>query len=549
MIIDRLLQKFPDMQELRVRDIKVDQIAKKVYCVVSYPNMDKVDKPIQSAIREVIADTIPKGYRYEISLVNDNVNQTSLRSAVLDVLKKRYPLFANLKTDNVVVSNADEGGFSVLFSVSPTVKKNMEADGFLEEFQQFFAEYTSARVEFAVAVDPNFQTPANLKQQQERLVQLAVNREMLKPQRYFDVTDVQKYIGKEILTKPMYVCDVRKPMDVCVVCGRISGKTLRDVKSNVNLKICKFSVTDDSGGTLPCVMFVRLQTQDFDVLRHESDKPDSEVLTLSKKRALANEKKLKNLTFLSDGLEVVVRGKVVYSNFSESLELQVYDISKCRICPIATQPKFERGVPAHYFLVQPTPVTRFRQMDFTDTQTTVPSAISDKTYAVLYANATGFVVTKDKVFSVCAIKICGGHATEKFATNVAPELALTDQQLAAAKVSVRDLALCPTLTEILPDLYKFLHGTTLIGADLPPLMALLNYYAAPLGFHFDNETANQNEILSRLFDHSDFTTKPNCAKLEDVTRACKVSYKMTNSSAEVASAVAECIDVLADHAK
>lgn len=548
MIIDRLLQKFPDMQNLRVREIKVDQVAKKVTCVLSYPDMDKMDKPTQSAIRMAVGDAIPKGYRYETTLVNDNFNQTSLRAAVLDVLKKHYPLFANLKTDNVLVEKIDDG-FSVMFNVSPTVKKNMEVDGFLEEIEEFFVHYTSSHVQFAVSVDPNFQTPTNLKQQQERLVQLAINKEMLKPQRFFDVTNVEKYIGKEVLTKPMYISDVRKPMDTCVLCGRVSGKSLRDVKSNATLKICKFSLTDDSGATIPCVMFVRLQTQDFDVLRHESDKPDSEVLTLSKKRALANEKKLKRLTFLSDGLEVVVRGKVVYSNFSESLEMQAYDISKCRICPISMQPKFERGVPAQYILVQPTPVRRYRQMDFTQTQKSVPSVLADKTYAVLYANTTGFSVTKDKVYSVCAVKVVGGHCTETFFSNVAPEVELDDKQLAAAKVSVRDLALCPTLTEIIPDLYKFLHGATLIGTDLPPLVALLNYYGAPLGFHFDNEIANQNEILSQLFDHSNFPVKPNCAKLEDVTRVCKVQYKTTNSSAEVASAVSECIDVLADHAK
>ncbi|MCM1290022.1 MAG: hypothetical protein NC132_04915 [Corallococcus sp.] len=548
MIIDRLLQKFPDMQALRVRDIKVDKIAKKVTCTVSYPDFDRVDKPTQNAIREAVAATIPTGYRYEIMLVNDKFNPVSLRASVLDVLKKRYPLFANLKPDNVSVEVSDEG-FSVLFRVSPTVKRNMEADGFLDELTRFFADYTSFAVQFAVCVDPDFQPASNLKEQQERLVQLAINKEMLKPRRYFDVADLEKYIGKEVLTKPMYICDVRKPMDTCVVCGRISGKTIRDVKSNPNLKICKFSLTDDSGATMPCVTFIRLQTQDFEILRRESDKPDSEVHTLSKKRAVANENKLKKYMFLANGLEVVARGKAVYSNFSESLELQVYDISKCRIMPISTQPTFERGVPDQYVLIQPVPVRRYRQMDFTQTQKSVDSVLSGKTYAVLYANTTGFSVTKDKVYSLCAVKITGGHASEKFFTNVEPELPLTQQQLAAAKVDVRDLALCPTLTEIIPDLYKFLHGATLIGADLPPLLALFNYYGAPLGFNFNNEIANQNEILSQLFDHSDFAQKPNCAKLEDVARVCKVSYKTSNASVEIASAVAECIDVLSERAK
>lgn len=103
MIIDELRQRFPDMPNLRVRDIRIDKFVKKVFCVVSYPEMPLLDKPLKDAIRAVVVACVPPGYRHDVQLVNDKFNASSFRALVLDIIKNKYPLFCNVKSDKIAV--------------------------------------------------------------------------------------------------------------------------------------------------------------------------------------------------------------------------------------------------------------------------------------------------------------------------------------------------------------------------------------------------------------------------------------------------------------
>ena len=547
MLVEKLWQKFPDMQDLRVRDIRVDKTQKKVFCVLSYPDMVNVKPPERAAIRGAVAESVPKGYRYDVQLVSDVFNERSLTATLADLIKRRYPLFAHV-CGKIAVSKVAERHFAVTFSVNETTKKNMEVADFLSQLQQFFESYTCYEVEFAVAVDKTLQMQKTDLAEQERLVHLAVNKELLKPQRFFNVTDVQKHIGKEINTKPMYISDVRKPMDSCVLCGKISEKTLRAAKNNTVMQICKFNLTDGSLATMPCIMFVRFNIEDFETIKQTTNKPDSEVATISKKQRLANEKKMKMLMFLTNGLEILVRGKVVYSDFSQRLEMHVYDICTCRIQPVAMQPVLERETPQFYTLVFPQPVEEYRQLSFTNWQEK-PSLLTGKNCVVMYANVTGYNVTKDKIYSLCCFRLVDGHIREKFATLVMPETDLSDQQLKDANVTVKQLMLSPTLTEVVPDLFKFTHGATLVGMDLPALVQLLNYYGAPIGYNFKNDIVSQTEMLASLFENSTYDVRPSYLQLKDVAKALKLNCNVSSDCREKASAMAKIMSLLAQHAK
>ncbi len=535
MIIDALNEKFPQMPDLRVRDIKVDKDSRKIYCAVSYPDAPNLSSEVVSQIKTVVVSTFPKGYRYDVRVVNDRFNEKSFASLLLDVVKKRYPLFANLKSDCLTVKLTGRC-IVATFGVSETTLLNMKSANFLSEMSKFFASYTCYDVQILANVVQSAHE-ADIAAQ-ERLVQLAINKELLKPQRYFNVFDVQKCIGKEIPTKPMYVSDVRSAMENCVLCGRISEKQIRDVKNNPSLKLCKFNLTDDSGATIPCVTFVRLQIDDFETLKQTvADKTDAEIMTMSRTRRLSNEKKLKLFEFLYNGQEVLLRGKVAYSDFSQRLELHWYDLNKCRIQPLSSQPVFKSQTPQHYVLVSPTKLTEYRQMSFAQLEEK-PSMLSGKDCVVLYANTTGYSVTKDKIYNLCGVKLTNGHLSEKFSTFVSPEISLTDQQLSTAGATVRSLSGSPTLTEIIGDLYKFVGNATLVGNEIPKLLELLNYYAAPLGYSFENQTMASADLLSALFDASDCDTKPNCFVLADVAKALKMDCKLSESAEDLAVAVA-----------
>lgn len=547
MLVDALKQKFPQMPNLRVRDIRVDKVLKRVYCVISYPDVSSLDGNVRGEMRAVVQTSMPKGYRSEVQFANDKFNDRSFAALVIDYIKKRFPLFADTRQYKISAKVQDFNA-TATFNVNKFTKRNMEIAEFTSQLSAFFASYSCYNVQFLLVEDNNITVDNVDIENQERLVHLAINKEMLKPQRYFNVTDVVKHIGKEIVAKPMYISDIRAPMDSCVICGKISEKELRAVKNNAILKLCKFNLTDGSGATMPCLMFVRFKIDDVETIKQTTGKPDSEARTISEKQRLSNDKRMKKLAFLSDGLEVVVRGKVVYSQFSQRLELQMYDICKCRIEPINLQPKFKRGVPDSYVLVRPEPVEEYRQLTLMQLEER-PSILEGKNCVALFANVTGYTITKDKIFALCGVRLLNGHLKEKLFTCVLPEMDLSEQQLKETNLSVKQLSLSPTLTEIIGDLFKFVAESILVGDNLFELLELLNYYAAPLGFNFSNKTISTADAFQRLFENSTVDSRPVYSQLEEVAKALKLDCKITANCEDKAMAVAKCMSFLASNAK
>lgn len=546
MIIDQIHQHFPNLCDLRAREIRVDKQLRKVFCTLSFPNVTTLNVSVRGQISEFIKTLIPQGYLCAITYVNDHFNDLSFRRLMNDVFKSKFPLFASLAKSNMSLT-VKEKSVDVEFRVSTVMSQNIETADICGQLDVFFKDYTSYQVSITSLVDESVGVNVDLSEQ-EKLVHLAINRELLKPSRYFSVSNVEKHIGKVIMTAPMYISDIRKASDSCVICGTVSNKTLKASKNNPNMYVCKFTLTDASGGSINCVIFVKFEIADFLTIKEKMGKTDSEALTLSRTRTLANDKKMKKMMDIYDSMSVIVRGRVAFNDYSEQLEMCVYDLCKCNISPISKKSELNRRVSDDYILIKPKIFQEFKQDTFVD-KFAGKSVLADKSYVVLHVNSTGFNVTKDKIFAVCGVKIVDGHITEQLFSYVNPEIDVNIELLAKARTSVEKIVFYPTITEIISDLYKFADGSELIGTDLAQIVGLLNYYAAPIGYQFANSQVNQTELLSTLFDNSFFAKKPNCSKLDDVAKVCKISYNGSVFCLDTAVTVARCLNTLSSSVK
>lgn len=546
MIISKIHQQFSELNDLRAREIRVDKQLRKVFCTFSYPNVGELNIETRKAITEYTRSLVPTTYSCSVSFVNDQFTELSLKKLLNDILKNKYPLFAPLIKNNMYVSISGRE-INVEFKVNSVMNQNIETADLCGQLEKFFKEYTCYEIKLTSLIDDSASIKVDLAEQ-EKLVHLAVNRELLKPSRYFTVSNVEKHIGKVILSSPMYISDIRKATDSCVICGTVSNKSLKASKSNPNMHICKFTLTDASGGSITCVVFVKFEIADYLTIKEKMGKTDSEALTLSRTRTLANDKKMKKVMDIYDSMSVIVRGKVSFNSYSEQLEMCVYDICKCIISPISKLAEFTRSVADEYVLIKPSIYKEYLQTTFVD-KIIGKSILSDKTYVVLHINATGYNIAKDKIFAICGVKITDGHISEQFFTYVNPEADISNEVLSKAKTSVEKIVFFPTITEIISDLYKFLNGCEIVGINLPQTLDLLNYYAAPIGYQFANLQVNQTELLSNLFDNSIFVKKPNCTKLEDVAKTCKVNYDGSKLCFDTAVTVARSMSVLASRVK
>ena len=550
MIIDRLHQDFTNLSDLRMREIRVDRQQRKVFCTLSHPQAQSFDVNLRNQIIDTVKSELPQGYNCSVKFANDEFTDVSFKRVLTDLIKNRYPIFSNIPKTKIDVGVVDRN-ITVVFNVSEVVKKNIELSEFCEKLTEYFNEYTCYEIVFLARIDTHATSSTNIEEQ-EKLVQFAINRELLKPSRYFNVSNVDAVFGKQIVSSPMYIADVRRPMDNCVVCGTISNKITRAAKSNPMLHVCSFTLTDGTGNGLPCILFLRLQITDIPTIMNETGRGEAEARTLSEKRMLANDKKLKQVaTFLSNGDSVVARGKVAFNRDGSSLEMCVYDLCKCKIETVSSQREYYAKPAEQYLIVKPEDFTEYRQINFVD-EATEKSLITDRDIVVLHVNATGLSkVIEDKLYAISAVKVSRGHVAERLFTYINPETndGIDTKTLDACGISQNKLIFYPTLTEIISDLYKFTYGCTLVGNNLGQILEILNYYASPLGYKFTNKTVVQSEILADLIDNSILDVSVNTSKIDDVAKKCRVECPSTVFCVDTALTVARCMSYLSSNAK
>ncbi len=545
MLIDQLHEVFPSFTELRMREIRVDKQQRKVFCTLSYPPSVVFDNAAKSRITEFVRGQMPTGYICNVKFAEDVFTVNSFLRNVSELIRERYPVYANIGRSKIDVKLTGKN-IDVTLKVNDVTKSNMEQTDFCSTLTDHYAEYTSYNVSFTLKNDDADSSDAVLEQ--ETLVRLAINKELLKPSRYFHVTGQHVIFGKELTVDPMYIADLRKPVESCTVCGVVSGRNCRQSKKNPLLYVCSFTLTDDTGASLPCILFLRMQITDVNTIVDETGRGEAEARTLSEKRILSNDKRLKTLTRLADGMSVVVRGKTVVGQNGQ-LEMHVYDLCSCQISPISPEREFTREVADEYLLVKPEDCTEYRQMNFVE-HYSEQSVISDKNYVVLHVNSTGLGnVVEDKIYALCAVKVVHGHVTERFFSYVNPEKEINDERaLEHCKIAASKLIFYPTLTEIISDLYKFCYDCELVGNNLSQIVQLLDYYAAPMNYKFTNNVVSQTDVFGELFAHSRMENSGS-TKLEDVVKKCKVSCPDSVFCYDTALAAARCMSFLAANSK
>ena len=527
-----------------MREIRVDKKQRRIYCKLSYPDMPSVTTEVRDALSDTVKSLVPQGFSCSITYLNDTFSVVSFTTFIYDLIKNNFPIYGVIPKHKIDVGIAERKITAVL-GVSSATKQSMEASGFAEKLVEFFNGYTCYEVEILLREDNSNDVDVS---EQERLVRLAVNRELFKPSRYFAVTNVRKHIGKEFSGAPMYIVDVRNPIENCIICGVVSNKSIRPAKNNNSMQVCKFTLTDPSGASINCVIFAKFLLTDVATIQDTTGKTESEAKTLAETRTFANDKKMKLLMQILNGDSVMARGRVGYNSFSERLEMTVYDLSKCEILPTSSQQKSTREVEKEYLLVRPEQYSEYQQTNFVF-QPSQSSILRGRSIVVLHANTTGFNTIEDKVYAICGVKIVDGRVTERFFTYVNPEKQIDAKVLAACELHENKLSFYPTLTEIISDLYKFTYGCEIVGNNLTQLLDLLNYYAAPVGYKFVNEILSQNDLLASLFENSLLNVSVSVAKLEDVAKKCKVPCKNTVFCQETALTVARCASYLSDNSK
>lgn len=197
------------------------------------------------------------------------------------------------------------------------------------------------------------------------------------------------------------------------------------------------------------------------------------------------EKNIRSLEILEDGMSVAVGG--VLHDFNGKISLRVNSISRCDILTKELK-RVYRVVNDDYYFVRPQQVFETQQMDlfsvgakkseFWDTHESV---------VVFDLETTGFDAKSCKIIEIGATKITKGSIVETFQTLINPGTKIPEEITKLTHIDDDMVADAPTISEALPDFYRFVHGCVLSAYNIDFDYSFLSFNGENLRLLFDNE--------------------------------------------------------------
>ena len=168
---------------------------------------------------------------------------------------------------------------------------------------------------------------------------------------------------------------------------------------------------------------------------------------------------------------VCVFGNVEYDSYRNEATIGVRELSLCKaegLCALAEKP-----LPTDYGVVIPQSYEVFVQSSMFDQSLDLPDILMGD-FVVFDFETTGLSVIYDKPTEIGAVKISGGKIKETFTTLIDPKREIPPEVVAKTGITNEMVKGQPLFEDILPDFYKFCHGSSLvchnIAFDFPFLL-------------------------------------------------------------------------------
>lgn len=281
--------------------------------------------------------------------------------------------------------------------------------------------------------------------------------------RYITPENVEEFLGNVIYDKASYISDCNKQVDSIVLCGTISEwQELRRKPKNEGEEgrpFFKFTISDFTGN-IKCLIFPRNGTYE-------------------------------KISMLKNGKTVVVKGSVQENTFrgETTFDIFVKDLSLCTLPENFTENKYIRVVEENYKHVFPRPFFERKQVDlFSAEEKPIPQKLKDNVYVVFDLEATSKYPDSAKIIEIAAFKMINGVICEAFTTFINPQIIIPEDITELTSITNEDVKDAPTIAEALPDFYKFVEGTILVGHNISTYdIPLLNAEGESLHIRFYNE--------------------------------------------------------------
>lgn len=473
--MEKVLAKFNELTENEFDYLKLTSVNVNVRkCTCDFNFIYPASKETQiTTRREFVEKTFKKLIRssatVSIRLKKSHFDFDFFKADFFALLSS-YPTLANTLADKDVRCTQGEEGIPVIqLALQPSVYDYCIAQNIRKDIEDYLSvafcepiglEIVSSGVENATPI-------AEQRHLSDYVLDRPEEGRLIRPQ------NVEEFIGKIIYEPAGYIEDATSAKENVVLCGTLSKifeNTFKPKNSEdaTEKKFYKFSI-EDYTGKISCVYYPTKKTID-------------------------------QFSLLSPGKQIVARGKTEL--YKDSLSYHIKDISLCTLPEEFTPNHLRRRVPAAYSVIFPQPYVEKKQASLFEAMAevkTIPSFLRGKTFCVFDLETTGINPDTSKIIEIGAVKAVDGKVTETFSTFVDPGELLSERIIKLTHIEDADLRGQPHIEEVLPDFYKFVHGTVMVGQNVQFDHGFIKASGAPMHIYFDNPLMDTLSLARTYF--------------------------------------------------
>lgn len=425
-------------------------------CVVNFlynPESFKPDPANKAVIMQKLTDIIGNYVNLDARFISCPLDKRAIANHTYTTITNTFPAISkNFSYDDVSVE-IDHMKVNIKLKLSPSVYEyatNLKREtliaeklkeSFLADFEVQFIE-KDEQVSQTSAIEKNVEFQSSIKVAEDRTV--------------FELSNITDIIGKNEYSLAIDFSKVKTPIENVVICGEVTNiarktYTRKFTKNGVTTDIEKafymFSLKNENR-FIHCSIFPR-----------QADEAKGDLI--------------------EPGMKICCFGS--FREFNDKLNFTAVSVARCEYKREEVRSKMKQ-VNEDYHIVFPQKYVDYEQSGlFDETEKTFPGS-----FVVFDLETTGTEASKDAIIEIGACKIEEGKITETFSTFVNPERHIPADASKVNNIYDDMVADAPTINYVLPDFYKFCHGSTMVGQNVSFDIGFIYNVSKKLSYNFDN---------------------------------------------------------------
>ncbi len=454
-------------------------------------------------LKEIIGDFV----NYKLSFKSCPLDKRTIANHTYTTIVNNFPALSKNFTYDDVTVDIQHMKVVVTLNLTPTnydhaVGLNREefiakilSDSFLADFEVKFTK-KEEEIEAKDVIKNNMELMSSIKEAEEKTV--------------FKLSEITNIIGENDYSLAIDYTKITSPIENVVICGEVVSNQRRTynrtyTKNGETKEIEKafysFAIKNDNK-IMYCSIFPR-----------QADENKGDLIEV--------------------GMKVCCFGS--FRDYKGKLNFTAQSVARCEYLKEEIKSQFKH-VNDEYHTVIPTKYEDFEQGDLFSGE--------DKTFEgsfiVFDLETTGLEANKEEIIEIGACKVIDGKISEVFSTFVKPTKHISNEITNLTHIDDEMVKDAPTINYVMPDFYKFCHGSTMVGHNVNFDIGFIYNMSKKLAYNFDNPLLDTLEMarkklpglknykLGTVVDRLGVVLDGAHRAINDATATAKVFIKLMN---------------------